>query len=299
MAYSVGYPRATKLLLWKVGDATATTLFDTKDVDIHEIAIAGAPDGRLAVVWTENGGAGRMLARISDPDVASWGPVFQVPEVPKASETWAVEASAQSGGLIDVLQNVTEADGQTMRFWHTQAVAPPVLAKAVDASVVSGSVLVKLPGTAGFVPLAHTSQIPVGSIVDATNGRVRIVEALPGGKTASADFYQGVFEVTQARTGLATMTLVGGSFAACGKGARAASAAKVTVVRQLWGAGKGKFRTKGKYATASIRGTTWLTQDRCDGTLIRVTSGAVSVTDLVKHRTVVVTKGHSYLAKKR
>ena len=67
-------------------------------------------------------------------------------------------------------------------------------------------------------------------------------------------------------------------------------------VRRLWGSGKGSFRTKGRYATASIRGTTWLTSDRCNGTLIRVTQGAVTVHDLVKKTNVVVTKGHSYLA---
>ncbi|MEA2425883.1 MAG: hypothetical protein QOH13_2293, partial [Thermoleophilaceae bacterium] len=50
--------------------------------------------------------------------------------------------------------------------------------------------------------------------------------------------------------------------------------------------------------TASIRGTTWLTDDRCDGTLIRVTQGSVTVHDLVKKKNVVVKKGQSYLAKR-
>ena len=35
------------------------------------------------------------------------------------------------------------------------------------------------------------------------------------------------------------------------------------------------------------------------GTLIRVTSGAVNVTDRVKHKTVVVKAGKSYLARAR
>jgi hypothetical protein len=300
MAYPTGYPSATKLLLWKVGDANSITLADTKDVDIHEVAITAAADGRLAVVWRENGGDGRMFARISNTTVTSWGPAFEIPQLNGAAETWAIQASGQSGGLIDVLENYSEgSSGTPMRFWHTQAVAPPELARSADVSVVSGVVLVKLPGSASFVPLSHTSQIPVGAIVDTTKGRVRVVTALPRGKTQSADFFQGVFQLTQAKTGLATMALVGGNFNVCGKAGRAASAAKSVDVRKLWGAGKGKFRTKGRYAAATIRGTTWLTDDRCDGTLIRVTQGAVTVRDLVKKRNVVVTKGHSYLAKRR
>jgi len=47
-------------------------------------------------------------------------------------------------------------------------------------------------------------------------------------------------------------------------------------------------------------GTTWLVADRCDGsTLTRVRSGKVRVRDFVKHKTVTVRKGHSYVAKPR
>lgn len=109
--------------------------------------------------------------------------------------------------------------------------------------------------------------------------------------------YQGVFRLTQAKTGLATMSLADGSFKSCGKAASAGFAAKVKVIRHLWGNGKGQFRTKGKYAAATIRGTTWDTIDRCDGTLVKVTKGRVAVTDFKRHKTVIVKAGHSHLAK--
>ena len=70
-----------------------------------------------------------------------------------------------------------------------------------------------------------------------------------------------------------------------------------TVLGKLWGNGKGKFRTSGKYASATVRGTIWLTQDECDGTLIRVKRGTVQVRDLRRHKTVTVKAGHSYLAR--
>ena len=120
---------------------------------------------------------------------------------------------------------------------------------------------------------------------------------MPGGKQNVSDFYEGIFKLTQAKNGLATMVMEGGSFRSCGRGARAGRAAKSKAIRHLWGSGTGKFRTKGRFAAASIRGTTWDTIDRCDGTLVKVTTGKVTVTDLRKHKNVVVKKGKSYFAK--
>jgi hypothetical protein len=75
------------------------------------------------------------------------------------------------------------------------------------------------------------------------------------------------------------------------------AASKSSSVRHLWGAGSGKFRTKGRFASATLRGTTWLTDDRCDGTLVRVTQGAVSVRDIPRRKTVLVRAPAKYLAR--
>ena len=69
------------------------------------------------------------------------------------------------------------------------------------------------------------------------------------------------------------------------------------VVRQLWGNGKGRFRTRGRYAAATVRGTYWLTVDRCDGTLTQVRQGIVQVSDFRLKKQVTVRAGKSYLAK--
>ena len=47
------------------------------------------------------------------------------------------------------------------------------------------------------------------------------------------------------------------------------------VLGKLWGSGKGKFRTNGKYSAATVRGTIWLVEDRCEGTLTKVPRGTV------------------------
>jgi hypothetical protein len=46
-----------------------------------------------------------------------------------------------------------------------------------------------------------------------------------------------------------------------------------------------------------VRPFLWLTADRCDGTLTRVTSGAVAVRERVRRKTVIVRAGPSYLAR--
>jgi hypothetical protein len=68
--------------------------------------------------------------------------------------------------------------------------------------------------------------------------------------------------------------------------------------RSLWGSDDhGRFQTRGRGSVATVRGTRWLTQDTCAGTLTRVAAGAVAVRDLRGGRTVVVTRGHQHLAR--
>ena len=106
--------------------------------------------------------------------------------------------------------------------------------------------------------------------------------------------------------GLATLALVEGavkggpSFASCTtKGTKQASVAALSkkTLQLLHGSDNhAKFRTKGRYSAATIRGTVWTIADRCDGTIVHVTRGIVDVTDFVRHITVVVRAGHTYLA---
>ncbi len=176
----------------------------------------------------------------------------------------------------------------------------PAFAKSVELTPVSGTVLVRLPGSARFVDLASTSTLPTGTIVDARKGRVRIEAVNAKGVASFADFYQGQFQLFQrARDkGVVLLTLFGGSFSLCGKGG-IASGKKSKSIRHLWGQGSGQFRTMGRFASATIRGTTWFTDDECGGTLVRVTAGRVTVRDIPKKRTVVVAAPKRYFAAAR
>lgn len=172
----------------------------------------------------------------------------------------------------------------------------PALGRAMTAAVVSGAVLVQPPGSRSFTPLTTVETLPVGTLVDARGGRVRIT-ATSGGKTYSADFYGGIFQIAQlAKKGAtADMKLFGGSFRGCPRAPRAAK--KPKAVRQLWGSGSGPFRTVGRFSAATVRGTTWLTQDQCRGTLTRVTAGAVTVRDFARRKSIVVRAGKRYFAR--
>ncbi|MHB8235530.1 MAG: hypothetical protein ACYDHT_12845 [Solirubrobacteraceae bacterium] len=68
-------------------------------------------------------------------------------------------------------------------------------------------------------------------------------------------------------------------------------------MRKLWAEGHGSYSTKGNYATGAVLGTRWLTEDLCTGTFIRVLTDRVAVTNLITGKRVVVTAGHSYLAR--
>ena len=223
-------------------------------------------------------------------------------------ENWAYNGSYQADGedetnIVDV-EAVTFPAGDPVNdlaSCETDVVQPPAPGVIVGVTVVSGTILVKKKGTTKFVPLNGQTEIPVGSQVDATHGTIKLVEGLGGGKTASSNFYNGQFLIQQAKTKNAIMTLVlqGGNFRAC-KARRLSAydgdAKSRKPVRRLWGNGHGRFTTKGRYSSATVRGTKWLTQDQCNGTLTVVKRGIVQVRDFRRHKTINVKAGRSYLA---
>ena len=235
----------------------------------------------------------------------------------------------------DTLTAFVDRDGNGLRDVNSEPqataavvwapVPPPVPGKSVVVKVVSGTVMIKRPGSGrarqagaanGFVPLSGPANVPVGSQLDTSKGRVALTSAADtaGAKTQTSDFYKGIFQVKQSvpkkkptkPKALVTDLVLKGEIARsqCAplKGARSATDAATkkkgpkSVLGKLWGNGKGKFRTDGKYSAATVRGTIWLVEDRCEGTFTKVTRGTVQVRDLKRRKTVTVKAGHSYLA---
>ena len=188
-------------------------------------------------------------------------------------------------------------------------VPAPVLAETGNVAPVSGTVTVRLPGSKAFVALSSLRQIPFGTVIEATDGRVSITTATASGGTQAGEFFGGEFILRQGRDGVVVVELTGGNFSVCPTARERSHIARAShvnaraatsgshVVRKLWANAHGKFSTKGNYAAGAVQGTEWLTEDLCDGTLIRVTRDKVKVTNLVNHRHVEVKTGHKYLAK--
>jgi alpha-tubulin suppressor-like RCC1 family protein len=186
--------------------------------------------------------------------------------------------------------------------------AGPVFGKAGTLEPVSGAISIKLPGAAGFVPLKSQMTVPMRTVVDTSGGVVKLTTSTGNAKrTQSGRFSEGTFKLNQhrerpkrkhgRRVGVTDLALQGGESIDCAAGAGSIFFAKSRKKRHLWGDGHGNYKTDGKYASGSVRGTKWLTEDNCEGTRITVKRGLVDVFDKVKHKTVLVKAGHSYSAK--
>lgn len=188
----------------------------------------------------------------------------------------------------------------------------PTLGKTANVSPVSGVVLVKLPGreqSAGFVPLTQARQLPLGSEIDARHGALEVTVATTQKRhTEQARLSGGVFSIGQTKSGkdkgLTTFTLKenafsgGPSYASCrtGKAAHVASPSRKVLQTLNASDNHGSFRTAGRYSAATVRGTQWVTEDRCDGTLTKVKRGVVDVLDFRTGKTIALRAGESFLA---
>ncbi len=180
----------------------------------------------------------------------------------------------------------------------------PQQGRSVVVAAARGTVRIRRPGAKRFTKLAEPGRIPLGSLVDARAGHVRLMTAIDRGRVQMGTFWGSKFATSQRRSGggMTTLTLRGGNLSACpaqpAHAAIAFASHKRKKHRGLWARDNGgRFRTHGNDSVATARGTAWYTQDRCSGTYTRVKEGAVAVRDLVRHKTVLVKAGHSYLAR--
>jgi hypothetical protein len=205
---------------------------------------------------------------------------------------------------IAIAPGATAGIDVTWHFDTPAAPVPPILGVTFNATPTSGTVRVKQPGSHKYVRLTIGASLPLGTLVDTTHGRINLQSASNAhGGTQIASFYQGIFKVGQkrARKPVTNLTLAGPK-PQCGK-AKKASTSDAQIARRrsrhLWGSGHGRFRTTGQFSSATVRGTQWLTQDSCQGTLVKVKKGVVAVKDFTRHKTFIVRAGHSHLAPRR
>lgn len=193
----------------------------------------------------------------------------------------------------------------------------PTLGVDVNVAPVSGTVLIGIRGAAArgaglggasqkgirFVPLTEARQVPVGSFLDTRKGTVRLESANGAGRRQRGDFLSSLFQVRQSKRrsarGLTDLVMKGSSFRRCraGRSKHAGAALSRRTIRRLRANARGRFRSTGRHSSATVRGTVWQVEDRCDGTLTRVRRGRVVVRDFRRKRSITLRAGKSYLAK--
>ena len=211
-----------------------------------------------------------------------------------------VSANGTASATVDVVSNAPPPPADTL--------PPPTPTEVNVAPTTGDGQCVALKGGGGCKPLDAGQHVDISDIayVDPGKGKVQIDSIVGVG-----NFYGGKFSLTPLNKPAARRVSGGfastkpilvvnlvGSFNQCSTKSRSVSSAAASKpVRRLWGKGKGRFRTKGRYASGTVRGTNWLTEDFCSGTQIRVVAGIVQVDDLVLKKTIMVHPGHKYFAK--
>ncbi len=181
--------------------------------------------------------------------------------------------------------------------------------QTVNLRLLAGSA--SIAGT----PFEHSTQVPVGTYIDATNGRIELTS--DNALKDSMRFFGGDFIVNQQLTvdpvtDLNLMPVTCPAPAAPvvrkkrkkkKKKKRNRAAIERRATSSLFGSGKGRFRTRGYRGAATVRGTDWNVQDTCAGTLITLNHtddplgleiddfGVAGPTDAVLHG-----DGQTYLA---
>jgi hypothetical protein len=207
---------------------------------------------------------------------------------------------------------ITFGPDQTFTTAKDPPPPPPVLGKSADLKPVSGRVFVKEPS--GLVLLTEAQQLPDGAVIDTRHGSLALTTSTgKGGKHQTGTFGGAVFNVSQTKSGkqkgLTTLTLVEGGFS--GAPSFASCKAQHKVHGPIAGAARlsarilqtlnsrdnhGRFRTRGRRSAATVLGTVWKTSERCDGTLVSVQRGAVTVVIFRTHKTITLHARQSYLA---
>ncbi len=203
----------------------------------------------------------------------------------------------------------TEDNDATLDIFRREISEPGLPTQGADVNVrpLQGKTLIKSKGQKRFGELLHSDKIPVGSTIAVKSGRVELTD-IHQGVRESIKYYVGSFKVRQKAGGDPYLT----AFLTkprCGKkkgkGKKSARAALTSLGplassaargNTLFAKGRGRFRTTGFRGSATVRGTGWITTNRCDGsTEFRVFEGGITINEKGKKKPQVMTVGRTKL----
>jgi hypothetical protein len=221
--------------------------------------------------------------------------------------------------FVDTNGNATrdQNESQAVATIHWDGPPAPVIGVSAGVRPVKGTVKVKFPtGTSAakakrlglqgaqssFVKLDEAKQIPMGSTLDTSKGTVNLLSAGSKnslqGKFQAGNFNGGQFKITQPKKNpLTQLTMSGGKLSACPQRVPKGGSAARKRSRRLFSNVKGRFRTRGRNSSATVRGTKWTMTDTCAGTLTVVSKGSVVVHDFTLRKNKTVKAGKRYFAR--
>ena len=167
-----------------------------------------------------------------------------------------------------------------------------------------------LPAMHREVPLHYSILLASGfrgrraPMVDVADCPVRVTASRGGGPDTSAELSGAAATIrqTSGRRRVTTMLTVerppcAGSARSAGKAADTARAPRRFRARTH--RRPGRWKVRGRYSIGASFGTTWTTVEDCSRTTTIVHQGRVRVYDRVKRRSVTVSAGHRYVARRK
>jgi hypothetical protein len=167
----------------------------------------------------------------------------------------------------------------------------PDIGRTAAVSPVSGTVFVGDGNQRRR--LTSRTIVPLETLVDATDGEVELVLETVTSGFQSGVFSEGAFTIHQGRERSLTELRLAGETSQGGRATTAQRRRK----RRVWGTADGEFRTSGRHGAATVRGTRWLTEDRPEGTFMRVVEGSVLAEAFERDQRRVLGPGESFLAR--
>jgi len=283
---------------------------DDVNSDVENVAGGGGPDdltGSAAANSLDGGSGEDFVDGGGGADALAGGGAADTLRLRDGSPDSAASCGSEIDFVIADPGETTEPDCEVV---DDVLEDNPSLGSRVAVQPGPTTLGLQLPAAHRLVPLLDHVNIPVGSLIDTTAGEARLTSSISRTRRQSGRFSGALFQVLQARAarrGLTELRLRGASFDGCRSAARAAPRSRTAqrrrlsnrVVRALEGNARGRFRTRGRHSSATVRGTRWSVADRCDGTLTRVRRGKVAVRDFRRRRTIVLRAGKNYLARAR
>jgi hypothetical protein len=223
------------------------------------------------------------------------------PDTPGGDYPFSVKAAVSNprGGVFTPFAGkLADQDPAQLRARVIAPLQPPLVDVRVNLLPVYGACTYEIPSTSAAT-LTEPTSVPPGTVL-ACEGHALVSSDATGNSTEQSIEVSGGARITYTfeRPGggpplsapYTEFQLVG-SVAASGK-ARAAASRR----RRLWGRGRGRFRTRGSYGSATIRGTAMYVRDGSDGTFMKFRYGCGSAYDGALDRSFRICSGHSYLA---